>query len=75
MVYKIYQLFLIDLTILAYFKEEGETPSYTYTYTGQLEYRFNKDIRKQVKDRTRSAHNQKYLEHVKILRLQLRNKT
>ena len=45
-------------------------PSYTGQNSRQLQYRFNKDIRKQVRDRTRSAHYQKHLAPVKSLQVQ-----
>ena len=49
---------------------QGEIPSYTGHNARQLQQKFNKDIRNQVRDRTRSAQNQKHLAHVKRLQAQ-----
>ena len=49
---------------------QGEVPSYTGERAKQLQNRFNKEIRKQVRNTTRIAVQTKHLEHVKGLQVQ-----
>ena len=44
---------------------QGEIPTFTGEKAKQLQYGFNKEIRKQVKNRTRNSAQEKHLEHVK----------